>query len=722
MTGHTLTERLINWVVRHRLLVGLGWLGITVVGLLVAPQVSDRLQSGLTVDSPAYHANQQIGRQYGLAAANPGVLVLNLPAGKTVDTPGVRQQLATVDSALQTAPGYRDLSFASTGNRGLVGTGGHSTIVLVYPDSELHTDSAAAVLTKLGATAQQAIPGTTAHVTGISALSSGGSAQGSGVFTEILIGAGAALLVLAWVFGSVLAFVPLLTGIVSLLTMQLAVYGLTYVTNIAINPATQFIVALLGLGMSIDYGLLVVNRWREERARGLDNAEAVRESLRRAGHAVAFSGITASLGLFALIVVPVSLVQGIGLAGLFIPATATLVSLTLLPALLAWAGPRLEWPRKRKIQAGASRFWAGWARWVVRRRVVATIVGLAVLVPLTVVALGVNVAQPQATSLSSSGPAYEGLVALQHDGFPTGVLTSVPVWLPAGVDQQSTATSLANGSGVQAAVASADPSWHVGGSSIVMVLPVHEAGTTSAGSLVADLRAAVPPGAMIGGEQVQSADVTAAMYGAFPLLLAVVALVTFLLMARGLRSFLLPLKAVLLNILSVGASIGVLVLMWQWGWVVPAIWQLPTTGAISSWVPMLLFGLLFGVSMDYEVFVLSRMRENYDRTHSTNAAVVEGIGHTGRMVTSAALILFCALVSLSSAPDLTVKMISTGMAAGVLLDATVVRMLLVPALVSLFGRANWWLPNWAARLLRVPSRPPVSGQDTADDRPAPVHA
>ncbi len=184
-------------------------------------------------------------------------------------------------------------------------------------------------------------------------------------------------------------------------------------------------------------------------------------------------------------------------------------------------------------------------------------------------------------------------------------------------------------------------------------------------------------------------------------MLALVGIVTFLLLARAFRSVLLPAKAVLLNVLSVAAAWGVLVIVWQNGHGSEAIWGIPASGSVESWIPLMVFAFLFGLSMDYEVFILSRMREEYDNTGDTNQAVVTGIGRTGRLVTSAALILFLAFMSLASSPGTQVKVLATGLAAGILLDATVIRALLVPAAVSLFGKANWWLPDWFARLLRV---------------------
>ncbi|MGH2345122.1 MAG: MMPL family transporter, partial [Chloroflexota bacterium] len=191
----------------------------------------------------------------------------------------------------------------------------------------------------------------------------------------------------------------------------------------------------------------------------------------------------------------------------------------------------------------------------------------------------------------------------------------------------------------------------------------------------------------------------------FPLMVGLIALVTFILLVRAFRSLLLPLKAIALNVISVGAAWGVMTLVWQDGHGSGQFWGIAATGSITAWIPLMVFAFLFGLSMDYEVFILARMREEYDRTGSTNGAVIGGIGHTGRLVTSAALILVLAFVALAAIPMTDTKVMATGLAAGILLDATVVRMLLVPALVALFGRWNWWLPEFPARLLRVQPSP-----------------
>lgn len=693
-----------RWVVRHRLVVGLAWLVITVVGLLLAPSVSGRLKSGIHLNSAAYTANEQIAKQYGGSASDTGVVVIDLPNGTTVKSKGVAANLRGLDAQIaKGTPGLREISYASTGNQALLSNGGRSTILLVYPPAA-GGDVETTVLDQLSAAARTAVPGATVHSTGVNALASGNASSGkSSVVTELLIGALGAVIVLAWVFGSFLALLPLIMALISVLTMQLFIYALTFVvpSGTPFNPAVQYIVALLGLGLSIDYSLLIVNRWREERAAGKSNAEAVQAAMHRAGHAVMFSGITASLGLFALIVVPVSLVRGIGISGLFIPSTATLVALTLLPAVLSKMGPRLDWPR-RKSSGKVSRFWTWWSHQVIRHRVVAAVFGLAILFGLTGAAATMNISQPTGSALASTGAYADGLRALEADGFPSGTLTTIPVWVPSAGQAQAVAASLSGLSSVHGAVAPTGASWQQGGSGLVVVLPKQQIGTSHAGTSLSDVRRTVPHGVLVGGHAAQQIDEVNATYGAFPLMFGLVALVTFLLLARGLKSILLPAKAVLLNALSVAATYGVVVLVWQHGIGTQALWGVSGTGSVDTFVPMLMFGFLFGISMDYEVFILARVREGYDRTGSTHEGIVEGVSRTGRLVTSAALILFFSLASLASANDITVRELASGMAAGVLLDAVVVRMLLLPALVSLFGKANWWMPDRAARLLRLP--------------------
>jgi RND superfamily putative drug exporter len=338
---------------------------------------------------------------------------------------------------------------------------------------------------------------------------------------------------------------------------------------------------------------------------------------------------------------------------------------------------------------------------VVRRRWVAVATALAVLGALAFAATSLTLgsAAGNPNTLSQTGDAKTGLVALERSGIGDGVLSPIEV-LTAHTNSAVVASRLDRIAGVQGATAPAGDTWHAGGLGVVDVFSHTDGSSTvdrvseAAHRLGSDVR--------VGGIVAENSDFIAATYDSFPLMLAVIALLTFVLLARAFRSLLLPVKAVLLNLLSVAAAWGVLTLVWQRGYGSNAIWGLSAAGSIPSWLPLIVFGFLFGLSMDYEVFILSRMREEYDATGVTEVAIVRGLGRTGRLVTSAALIMFLGFVAMASAPSTAVKMIATGLGAGIILDATVVRALLVPAAVALFGRFNWWLPTALARALRVP--------------------
>ncbi|HEY5190245.1 MAG TPA: MMPL family transporter, partial [Solirubrobacteraceae bacterium] len=270
--------------------------------------------------------------------------------------------------------------------------------------------------------------------------------------------------------------------------------------------------------------------------------------------------------------------------------------------------------------------------------------------------------------------------------------------------------------GVHRAVAPAGRAWRRDGTAVVDAFTIADASTTSGQNTLDRVRGvahAAAAGVRVGGTGAENQDFVSAIYGSFPLMIALIAVLTFLLLARAFRSLLLPLKAVILNVISVAAAWGVITLVWQEGHGSSVLWGIAATHSVTAWIPLMVFAFLFGLSMDYEVFILARMREEYDESGSTDTAVVRGIGRTGRLVTSAALSLFLAFVSMAAGPETDVKVFATGLAAGILLDATVIRALLVPAVVSLFGRWNWWLPERPARLLRVepslPARPVAEG-------------
>jgi RND superfamily putative drug exporter len=338
-------------------------------------------------------------------------------------------------------------------------------------------------------------------------------------------------------------------------------------------------------------------------------------------------------------------------------------------------------------------------RWVAALTAI-TALGLAI-VPF----FGIQLGSPDSDALSHSGVAHDALQTLRAGGVDTGAITPIPLLVKPGADARAFADAAERVDGVRMATALPPGK---GGVTTVIITPDRETVDNTSVAVITKVREAtreLPGYDGVTGPGAQVLDYSKAVYGKFPYVLAVIALVTFLLLVRTFRSLLLPLKAVVLNLVSVGAVFGITTWFWQDGHGSEAIFGVPATGAITFWLPILIFAFLFGLSMDYEVFILARMREEYDRTGSTSYAIEHGLGRTGRLVTSAALILFFAFASLGSAPMTDVRIIATALGVGILLDATIVRALLVPALVSLFGKYNWWLPAIVAKALRVEPSP-----------------
>jgi RND superfamily putative drug exporter len=708
-------SRLTRWVLAHKRTVVIAWLVLTIAGIMAAGPASDALESEFSVpDKEGWETNVAIADRYRGTGGDtaPLVPVVTLPEGKTVASPGVRADLAQIDARLNEAlPNARIASYASTDDRTFVSDDGRTTFAIVYPQPDPDSafgENPRAERAASGALRGATVGGAPVHLTGFDALAeeSGGS-EGPGVLIEAVVGGFGALLVLTFVFASFLALVPLLMAVVSIMTTFLLLLGLTELT--AVSPIVQFLIALIGLGVAIDYSLLVVSRWREERTHGRSGDEAVQRAMETAGRAVVFSGITVAIGLLALVALPLPFLRSMGYGGMLIPLVSTLVAITLLPVVLAKAGSRLDWPHRRTDDK-ASRAWTRWAQAVARRRWVAAGAGVAVILALAFATTDLQLGTSDADTIAKSGDAKEGLVALEDAGIGEGSLLPHEILIEGNTNPERVAANLRGVEGIHGAVAPESAEWRRNGTAIVEAIPVPDSGTDEGGATLEGVREtahAAGPDVRVGGQPAANDDFIDAVYGSFPLMIALIAVTTFVLLARAFRSLLLPAKAILLNVLSVAAAWGVLVLVWQHGYGSEAIWDIQATGSIPSWMPLMVFAFLFGLSMDYEVFILSRMREEYDRTGSTGTAVVQGIGRTGRLVTSAALILFLAFTSMASAPETDVRMMATGLAAGIILDATVIRALIVPAVIALMGRWNWWLPRWPARLLRVePSLPP----------------
>ncbi len=713
---------LTRFVLRHKALVALFWVAVTAAGVLTISGTVHRMTNSFAMPGQAYQVDNQIAHQYGNGGdQTPYVPVITAPAGARITDPAVAAATGRAFGVLaRTIPDVRIADYATTHNPAFVTRDGRSTFALVYTP-EVDGFGGADLSPAMDRTLTAALPaGWHVGVTGMQPLQSGqpSSAKGTGIMTEAMIGSVGSLVILVLVFASFLALLPLVIGGISVLATFLLVGGLTEVTGI--SQIVEFLIALIGLGVAIDYSLLVVSRWREERAAGRDNADAVAEAMAHAGRAAAFSGLTVAIGLLSMIVLPVPMLRSVGYGGVLVPLVSVAVAVTLLPVILATIGPRLDWPRLR-TERRASRVFSAWARGVYRHRWLAAVAGLGILTALMLPALSLHLGEPGSSAQATSGPAHDALVTLTDGGVPAGVITPAEVLVSAAPGAPGAPAAVAAQAGrlpgVYAAMAPATPDYQRAGTAIVTVLPAADSGVPAGQATVAGLEHALdgqPHVIGVGGDGAALIDFDHAVYGDFPLMLAVIGVATFLLLARAFRSVLLAAKAVVFNLISLAAAYGVLTWVWQDGHGSNALWGIPATGAITMWVPLMVFAFLFGLSMDYEVFILSRIREAYDASGDARHAVTEGLGRTGRLVTSAAAILMLGFLSMSTGPQTDLKVLATGLGAGILIDAVIIRCLLVPALVALFGRANWWLPGRLARLLRVPP--------SAAARPAPAPA
>jgi putative drug exporter of the RND superfamily len=700
-------------VLRHKRAIVFLWLALTLIGAYSANAVSKRWLEQFSIPGySAYEANQRALKTFGTGENAPLVAVFHSDGDVTKVT-GIKQAIAAAEGQ---NPGSRVSSYFSTGSDAYVSRDRHTTFAELYPPGNQGFNGNVKIGEARTALKQATPPGVTSYLTGRDALqeaSSGGDSNGPSVFLEALIGGLGAIVILLFVFGTVPAvLIPIGIAISSILNTFTLVYLLTYVTSVSL--IVQFLVALVGLGVAIDYSLLMIFRFREELANGEDTDTAIIETMRHAGRSVIVSGSTVAIGLLSMVILPIPVIRSIGIGGMLIPAVSVLSSITLLPAMLAILGPKINRLRvmpKRIVerQDPTHGFWHRWAQIVVRRPIPVALLGIAIVAVLLVPGLQINPAEAQLKDYPGSGNAIQGRDALARADISPGVMKPYVALVENGGPNatRELVSALKGTPGVAAAVAPSQ--WRRGGDALVEAFPTSDSASSASSKTISRIQDDVLPStgvkATLGGVSPEDRDFVHAVYGKFPYVLAFVILLTFILLMRAFRSVLLPLKAVVLNLISLGAAYGIIVFIFQWGHGSEAIWGVPATGAIISWIPLMIFAFLYGLSMDYEVFVITRMREEYDETHDTAKAVELGLARTGKLVTSAALVLMFAFFVLSSSPGLDIKQFGIGLAAGIIFDAVVIRTLLVPSLVRLFGRWNWWLPQPVARILRVPAAP-----------------
>jgi putative drug exporter of the RND superfamily len=701
--------RLARVTVRYRWpMIGF-WLLLTLFGTFAAGQVSTRwFQSTSVPGQPAYEASQRSVQALDVGARPPTVVVFHT-SGDATKSDAIEQAMQRAAAVI---PGARTSSFFSTGSLMYVSADLHTAFEEIYPPGPARVDLLSGADEMRAASADGLPAGITVNVTGRDALdeaSKKGSGGGSSVLLESLIGGIGALVILLFVFGTLPAvLVPIAVAIAAILNTFTLVWGLTYVTDVSV--IVKFLVALVGLGVAIDYSLLMIFRFRDELRKGNDVESAVVQTMTHAGRAVIVSGSTVAIGLLSLVALPLPLIRSMGIGGMLIPAVSVLASLTLLPALLAVLGERINSVRvmpRRLIDRGHAEdgAWGRWARLVLRRPVAVAAVGLGVVAILAGLGTQLHPSEAQLKSFPGSGTAIAGRQMLTDAQISPGVMKPLNVLVENGGDAQQVAAKLSSVPGVVGAVAPA--TWTHGADSLVEAFPAIDGSAPGIQAIIDRAKIALKgSNGTLTGTAAVDRDFVHALFGSFPYVLGLVLLLTLILLMRAFRSVVLAIKAVMLNLLSLAAAFGIVVFVFQEGHG-SSLWNVGATGSITAYIPLMIFAFLYGLSMDYEVFMLSRMREAYDETGSTDRAIELGLARTGKLVTSGALILMFAFLVLSTSPGYEIKPLAIGIAAGIIFDATVIRALLVPALMRLLGAANWWMPNWTRVALHISDRQPV---------------
>jgi uncharacterized membrane protein YdfJ with MMPL/SSD domain len=592
------------------------------------------------------------------------------------------------------------------------------------------------------------VPGVTTYVSGYPAINH----DTEDIFNEDLargesIAIPIALLVMAFMFGTVGGIaVPLAFAAVTIPTTLGLVWVFAHLMDMAIYVTN--IVALIGFAIAIDYSMLVVFRYREELARTDDAFAALRTTMATAGRATLFSGMTVAVGLALLVLMPLPFMRSMGVGGLLVPVVSIVASATLLPALLALMGHRVNRlriiPRRvleRRAAAKTTGLWHRLAMSIMRRPVLWFCAAGGLMLALALPALGLALTGGDNRGVPLTTESTRGLRVLETTLGPGALAPHQLVvdtgrrngaYDPAVVaaqrrfvaelrrDPEVEPRTIAAPAFVRRAAALkanlVDPEGRV---LQIRAAGHSDTGTEAAMDLVRRIRDRYMPAArfpaspdlLLSGAPAFGVDFIDKAYGAFPWLVLAVLVASYLLLLRAFRSVVLPAKAVVMNVLSVSATYGVLTLAFQHGWGEP--FGLQGSAQIDGWIPIFLFAMLFGLSMDYEVFLLSRIREEWDRLHDNERAIAYGLEHTGRIITAAAIIMIAAFAGFLTGSFVQLQEFGLGLSAAVLLDATVVRAILVPATMKLLGDWNWYLPEPVRRAMRLRTPPAPAAADQA---------
>ena len=688
---------------RHGVVIAVWLLLLAVLGagvlVLGTPSVS-----GVTIPgTESQRAFEALRSEFPQASGANGTVVLRAPEGTTVmDPEGQQVVLATVAKANE-LPGV--LGATNPFDTQAIGRDGRFALISVQFEAS-SDELTPAQREAYAAVGQDAPEGWT--------IASGGEpllAEPEIGSTEA-IGVVIAMLVLVITFGSL--FAAGMTLVNALIGVGAGIAGITIAGHVVDMTSTAPILALmLGLAVGIDYSLFITSRYRHNIAVGAPREEAAGRAVGTAGSAVVFAGLTVVIALSALSVVGIPFLTVMGLAAAATVAIAVLVAITLLPAMLSLAGDRVLSKQQRRAHAAAAvgedpeeattNGGFAWARTVIRWRVPAIVVGVLLIGAMAIPALSMQLALPDdgASPLGSNKRTAYDLITEGFGEGANGRLVMVVHAQDADVAGAAAQEAMAVAGGADGVVVVTPPQSSADGrTALLTVVPTTGPSDEATFDLVRELRASLAPVAAATGADIALTGVTAVgidvsekVAGAMPVYLLIVVGLSLVLLTLVFRSILVPVKATVGFLLTIAATFGVTVAVFQWGWLAGVV-GVDRAGPLISFLPILLIGILFGLAMDYEVFLVSRMREDYVHGESAAEAIVSGVGHGARVVVAAALIMISVFAGFVLIDDPAVKAIGFALAFGVLIDAFVVRLTLVPAVMSFLGDKAWWLPAW----------------------------
>jgi RND superfamily putative drug exporter len=706
-------ERVAGWSARHRKTAVLGWLvlvaAVVIVGHLVPAKnlpSNDAGQSG--------QAEQTLQRLGVVAPPQENVLIQSRGSGRLASDPGMRQAVRQVVTALAALPGTaRDIvSPLSPGHAGLVAGDGRSALVSFHvPGKAANADQAVAPALRAVTGIQAAHPGLRIQEAGDASTDRAANALISRDFRQAEVtSVPITLILLIAVFGALIAAgIPLLlaaTAVTAAISL-LAIPG----QWLPVGSSTSEVVLLIGMAVGIDYSLFYLRREREERARGAGTAEALRRAAATSGRAIVVSGLTVMIALAGLFLTGLSVFTGVAIGTIAVVGVAVAGSLTVLPALLSWLGPwadrgRIPFLGRRRTAARPSRLWAALVRRVVAHPAAWGSVAALAMIALAAPGLGLRLGNPPDGGFSGRVPVVAAMNRIDQafPGRPAPaqvVVTGHDLASPRMTAALAALRDRASARGPVRGPVTVAPVAH--GGALLVSVPLAGTGNGSvADHALLDLRERVLPQTLgrvpgatfaVTGNAAGNYDDIAVLRSRTPLVLAVVAVLAFVLLLVAFRSVAIPLVSISLNLLSVGAAYGLITLIFQDGWLEGPL-GFTAYGAIVPWIPLFIFVFLFGLSMDYHVFILSRIRELREGGARSSDAVVGGIASSAGVVTSAAVIMVAVFSIFATLSLIQMKMLGLGLAAAVLIDATVVRGILLPACLALLGERSWSLPRW----------------------------